>query len=308
MRRITMQPDILSRCVSAAKVMMLSVGSGDGSQQAAIVRSGHHNIVCTFYDSKPLLIEKYPCAEEHVSYLETHCRVLYEINAAALHNKGLGMFDLIFFTFPHTGVPNNQPDSVKSNQDLMRSFLRSASSILKPGGEVQITLKTGSPYDQWHLPSLLQEVCGVSLLETKEFDRSLYPGYAHRLTKGMSGPLKEVNDKGAQVYIFGSSASDDERGQRDSVDVSGKGITILHVPPSPLSDEEVAIGAHAVMDASGSRGLTVLDIRREFHEELRPDTRQLNRVLYRGAANGRFQKLEAPRRATSSKPIWRLEH
>ena len=131
---------------------MLSVGSGDGSQQAAIVRAGHHNIVCSFYDSKSLLFEKYPCAAEHVAYLETYCRVLYEIDATALHTAELGKFDLVFFTFPHTGVPNGQPDSVPSNQNLLRSFLRSASLILEPGGEIQITLKTGSPYNEWRLP------------------------------------------------------------------------------------------------------------------------------------------------------------
>jgi hypothetical protein len=39
---------------------VLSVGSGDGSQQVATLRAGHINLVTTFYDSKAEVLRKYP--------------------------------------------------------------------------------------------------------------------------------------------------------------------------------------------------------------------------------------------------------
>ena len=44
--------DALTATIVAAKRVILSVGSGDGSQQAAIVRSGHHNLVLPFLTAK----------------------------------------------------------------------------------------------------------------------------------------------------------------------------------------------------------------------------------------------------------------
>ena len=54
-----------------AKVNILWVGSGDGSQQAAAVRSGHMNQCATFYDSRAEMIKKYPSALEALKYLES---------------------------------------------------------------------------------------------------------------------------------------------------------------------------------------------------------------------------------------------
>lgn len=309
--------DLLSTCVMAARTRMLSVGSGDASQQASIVQSGHNNIVTTFYDCKTELLRKYPCAAQHVEYLESQADggVKYEIDATKLHTYNLGMFDLIFFTFPHSGVPNSSPDNVPSNQSLLRSFLDSAATMLNPNGEIQITLKTGQPYDQWRLPLLLQETCGLTLVDTRELDKSLFPGYVHRLTQGMDGPLKEVKDKSAKVFIFNSACTDDGTTQAP-IDLTGKHVSVISLPLDPLTDEDAAMGAEAIVrSALGTRaGLNVLDIRREFDEALRPDTRQLNRILYnykRQDGANLFERFEPPRtkgkdKRGSSKPLWRL--
>ena len=44
--------DRLSKIVSMARQLVLSVGSGDGSQQAAIALAGHENLITTFYDTE----------------------------------------------------------------------------------------------------------------------------------------------------------------------------------------------------------------------------------------------------------------
>ena len=74
----------LAACIAAASKRILSVGSGDGSQQAATVRAGHSNLVTTFYDSKAEVLRKYPTATETMAYLESHCKVAYEIDATKL--------------------------------------------------------------------------------------------------------------------------------------------------------------------------------------------------------------------------------
>ena len=104
--------DILTSTIVAAKRVILSVGSGDGSQQAAIVivKSGHFNLVSTFYESEHAVIKKYGSAREHIKLLrDKSSTVLFEVDATNLHSHPQLMkkkFDVIVFTFPHTGVPN----------------------------------------------------------------------------------------------------------------------------------------------------------------------------------------------------------
>ena len=56
----------------------------------------------TFYDSKAEVLRKYPPATETVAYLESHSQVAYKVDATKLQDYELGMFDLIFFTFPQS--------------------------------------------------------------------------------------------------------------------------------------------------------------------------------------------------------------
>ena len=307
----------LAACIAAASKRILSVGSGDGSQQAATVRAGHSNLVTTFYDSKAEVLRKYPPATEAVAYLESHCKVAYEIDATKLQTYNLGMFDLIFFTFPHTGVPNNDPNNVTSNQSLLREFLASATSMLNPQGHIEVTIKSGVPYDQWQLPSLLQRECGLVLSDTQPLDKSLFPGYAHRLTKGMQGSLLEVKDTNAKVYTFKREDDTTSRSAVSDAVLRGTSLSIVFIQQDSLTDKEVDCFARAILRNAGTRTFTVLDIRREFEAEIRPDTRQLNRVLYAGVKRGanasdselstdsEFFMILAPS-GPSSKPRWRL--
>ena len=312
----------LAACIAAASKRILSVGSGDGSQQAATVRAGHSNLVTTFYDSKAEVLRKYPPATKTVAYLESHCQVAYEIDATKLQTYSLGMFDLIFFTFPHTGVPNDDPNNVTSNQSLLREFLASATSMLNPQGHIEVTIKSGVPYDRWQLPSLLQRECGLVLSDTQPLDKSLFPGYAHRLTKGMQGSLRKVKDTNAKVYTFQREGDTTSKSAVSDAVLSGTSmLSIVFIQQDSLTDKEVDCFARAILRNAGTRTFTVLDIRREFEDEIKPDTRQLNRVLYAGvkrpikrranasdselSSDSEFFMMLAPS-GPSSKPRWRL--
>jgi len=60
--------DSLTSTITAARRVILAVGCGDGSQQAAIIRSGHKHVISTFFDSEHLVNEKYLTARENIKY------------------------------------------------------------------------------------------------------------------------------------------------------------------------------------------------------------------------------------------------
>jgi phospholipid N-methyltransferase len=169
--------DTLERCLKFAKKSILSVGSGDGSQQAAILKSGHKNITTTFYDSRDRLLQKYAYAVDTIKFLESDKErpPKFGIDATKIDEYGLGKFDVIMFTFPHTGVPTSSPNNVSSNQHLLRSFLATAAKILKPSGEIQITLKSDEHYKQWQLPLLIEKESNVVFKRTHVMKKSLFP-------------------------------------------------------------------------------------------------------------------------------------
>lgn len=101
--------DALTSTIVAAKRTILSVGSGDGSQQAAIVDSGHHNIISTFFDSEGVVNAKYRTARDNIRLLREKSTVLFGVDATKLHEHSAlsgRKFDVIVFTFPHTGQSN----------------------------------------------------------------------------------------------------------------------------------------------------------------------------------------------------------
>ncbi|KAL3904210.1 MAG: hypothetical protein SGILL_010155, partial [Bacillariaceae sp.] len=142
--------DVLTECLEAVKKDILSVGSGDGSQQAAIVREGLKRLQVTFYDSRSTVLLKYPHAKSSLELLEKECAIppKYQVDATKIDQLyEAASFDLIFFTFPHTGVSNNSAHNVTSNQTLLRGFHKAARNLIKKEGEIQITLKNGQHYD-----------------------------------------------------------------------------------------------------------------------------------------------------------------
>lgn len=286
-----MAADPLTRLLEAADKTILSVGSGDGSQQAAIVARGHRNVTTTFFDSRAALLAKYPqSAPASLRVLEGAARPpLFEVDATNLQSYGLGMFDICIFSFPHTGVPNNDPNNVASNRALLTGFLRSVQHVLKPDGQVQITLKTGEPYDRWELPRLLSDECDLHLTSTHPLDKSQFTGYVHRLTVGATGKMTQVRDKGAKVYSFErrqpANAEPTVAQLPLSTSASVVIVALLHAALS-YAEVETMIGEVLHAARGEAESLSVLDIRRRAAGRCKiacatlPDTRQMNRVLY----------------------------
>ena len=102
------------------------------------------------------------------------------------------LFDYIIFNFPHTGC--GVKDTVKNNA-IHHAFLcnvaEQSKALLRPhpeseggeegirGGELHITLKRGSPYDDWRVAQA-GRAGGLSFKTAVEFFPHLYAGYEHR--------------------------------------------------------------------------------------------------------------------------------
>jgi hypothetical protein len=217
---------------------------------------------------------------------------------------GLGKFDLIMFTFPHTGVPTSSPNNVSSNQHLLRSFLANATKILKPSGEIQITLKSDKHYKQWQLPFLIEKESNVVFKRTHAMKKSLFPGYVHRPTLGTFGRhLTEVLDrKGAKVHVFVSKSTQTEESD-SSEEINVNSVSIVTPNEDTLSDEQVRVESISILDDWQGRAPNILEIRNAFEYAFPPDTRQLNRVLYQLERDGVVKR----HGRSAGKPDWELK-
>lgn len=302
--------DRVGHCLAQASLSILSLGSGDGSQQRGIVERGHVNVMTTFFDSEAEVLAKYPTAQGCIDYLRQHSRhgVLFGIDASKLsaHAAVLGKHDIVMFYFPHTGVPNNNSSNIKSNQTLLRSFLSEAPGVVKASGSIQIAVKTGQPYDDWSLDTLIDQSAGLEMISCSPVQKSQFPGYVHRLTKGAAGVLTSVKDDGAMLYELGAvgapaaEESPSTRLQKMDIDIS-----LLVVAQSTLLDSEVKFRVLQIL--KDSKDATVLDIRRHFDASLLPDTRQLNRILYELLGSKHITKCPPLANGRKSqKPTWKL--
>jgi len=320
------EEDRLTACLKYAATRMLSVGSGDGSQQLAIVQAGHPNLCVSFYDSEKDLLRKYPHAGTILDELKETCKYppVFNIDATKLDQYKQALngapFDLIFFTFPHTGVSNNPPTSIESNQKLLRGFLSTAHHLLTPQGQIQLTLKSGEHYSKWNLQSIIKQVTDLQYEGSGSLRKNLFPGYKHRLTNGMGGKLKEVPDKrGATVYRFRHSSSQ-PKSQTNSSHLTSIDIFAMDTSETETKKrkdiEEAPQGSSCKNDEwirqrildylpnSKPKNPTVLEIRRGAFREGPPPVPQLNRVLYKLNEEKVLRML--PCEGPSKKPRWSL--
>ena len=332
-RNITLQRqemDALTSTIRAAKRVILSVGSGDGSQQSAIVQSGHHNIISTFFDSEQVVTTKYPKSQEHIALLrQQSTAVLFAVDATKLHVhpelKG-HKFDIIVFTFPHTGSSNftagcsgPNPKSIEENKQLIRDFLLSAQTILAHEGEIHITLKTSAPYTRWTFPDFAKYAIESKL--DYNFPAAVFPGYTHRSTKGH---IDIVKNGAAKTFVFGQKKKYDTDDNEEEGEKGGdkeKKIedndVFYHSSPFTLAiqfqvveDVDLESFVTEVLSSFSSKAATktlnALDIRRRFPEAIHPDTRQLNRVLYQMETSKKVKRGPPSKKATNKKPTWIL--
>jgi 25S rRNA (uracil2634-N3)-methyltransferase len=313
--------DALTQTIKAAKRVILSLGSGDGSQQAAIVKSGHRNIVSTFFDTEVNVCSKYGTATGHIAFLRrSHSTVLFEVDATKLHEhpdlRGKE-FDIILFTFPHTGMPNFSPrhsgpshNSIESNKRLIKYFIKSAQHLVTKDGEIVITLKTSAPYDKWSFPDFADYE--VELKSQHLFDAHLFPDYTHRSTK-IHSKGTVVQNGAAKTYVFGRKRRQPGDNMEDKDGDSPAPRDTFHPRHSfklslqftEVTDGNVETFAVEVLSSSQQDNLDALDIRRRLPEAIRPDTRQLNRVLYHMESSGRVTK-GPPNGSSNKKPTWKL--
>jgi hypothetical protein len=300
--------DVLTECLEAVRKDMLSVGSGDGSQQVSMIKAGLKRLQVTFYDSRETVLLKYPNAKDNLDFLHNECEIppRYQVDATKIEKLyNPKSFDLIFFTFPHNGISNNSTMNVSSNQALLQGFLRAASNLVRPEGEIQLTLKNGEHYERWKLPDLLEQEAGLQLSSTHKFDQTMFPGYKHRLTNGTAGSMKVVpHKKGAKVYVFSSKTTYPKKNDSISSNLfHGKLVTVVQLTNQSWTDEELWAETVAVL-----RGFqaprNVLEIRRQLDPS--PETRQLNRVVYAMEKEGIVKRHAPPVSAKSQKPRWYL--
>lgn len=297
---------MLSRIVGVKRARVLTLGSGDGSMPESIVRQGHRNVVATFYDTRAEVVRKYPASRATLQYLEEQLGpegVRFGVDATALDASfDVRAFDLVIFYFPHTGVPNYMPrDSVSSNKMLLEGFLRSVPSVLLPGGEVHIALKTGQPYDQWGLDAIVE---ASTLRQRVEFERdpAQLPGYVHVMTLGLRGQ-RPVQDTGALVHVLEL----DETHFRDCwsplVRMQAK-LTIF--VQCLMYDEDVEAAVLDVLHRHKADGMTSLELQRAVQREPQVEMCQINRVLKK-LSEKRVAEKGSPRPAVKSqKPVWRV--
>ena len=85
----------------------------------------------------------------------------------------------------------------------------------------------------------------------------------------------------------------------------------LSIEFHPMNDEDVENFVSETLKEVvylNRKNLNVLDIRRRFPEAIRPDTRQLNRVLYDMESSGRLKKGPPKKYGSNLKPTWCLVH
>ncbi|PKI78817.1 hypothetical protein CRG98_000777 [Punica granatum] len=72
---------------------------------------------------------------------------------------------------------------IRIHKELVKGFLKSASSMLSYNGQVHITHKTNYPFSAWDIVGLAEEV-GLYLLDEDNFKPWMYPGYVNKRGDG----------------------------------------------------------------------------------------------------------------------------
>ena len=240
--------DVLTSTVQAAKRIILSVGSGDGSQQVSIVQSGHHNLITAFFDSEKTVNSKYKSSRDHIALLRKTSTVLFCVNATKLHQHPDlkdEKFNIILFSFPHTGVPNYihghrgpNPKSIEGNKQLIQEFLSSAQHILATDGQINSTLKTSSPYENWTFPNFAKYE--IEPKSQQDFNSQLFPGYTHQSTKGIGS----VSNGKAKTFIFGKKHKHQADGEEEKGAFDPTSSFTLSIEFTAVSDGDIETIGH----------------------------------------------------------------
>lgn len=187
---------------------------------------------------------------------------------------------------------------------MIRDFLKSSQHILAQDGEIDITLKTSAPYDKWTFPDFAQYE--IEPKYQHNFHAELFPGYVHRSTNRIGNT--RVKNGLAKTYLFSKRRKqrEDESEIAEDETFSVSTPFNLSIQFSPVDDDDVKVFVKEVLALASLRDMKidVLDIRRHLPEAIRPDTRQLNRVLYQMKKSKMLKKLSP--KSCNQKPTWKL--
>mmetsp|Transcript_46634 Transcript_46634/g.149820 ORF Transcript_46634/g.149820 Transcript_46634/m.149820 type:complete len:537 (-) Transcript_46634:44-1654(-) len=292
--KAAMSRDLLATIRSAKALRILEVGSGDGSHPLSFVDDlpDPKNLVVTCYDSRAGAEEKYPgidgpSAAANFQQLEAKgVRLVFEVDATRLAAKDLGKFDVAMFFFPYTGVPTiRKKKCTQSHRSLISGFCKSIKDVMAESGEVHMALKTSDFYSAWNIEELIAS-SGMKKTDEFELNKEEFPEYAHRMTLGSQGSLRQVPDKGAKVYLCEPSETVARTaGVRRICDTS---IRLRITCVDGQTDAEVGAAVVSLLkDVSAPQH--VLEIRSALQS--RHDTRQLNRVLTKLVDGGGVTKI-----------------
>ena len=108
----------------------------------------------------------------------------------------------LVFNFPHTGVSNEHPANVTSNQELLRQLFTAGKTWFGRNTTIAVTLKTGGngPYDSWDLRGVAEQA-GWARTEAFSFpfDTLTSHGYKHETTLKF---VSSVSLWSALTYLF----------------------------------------------------------------------------------------------------------
>eukprot|EP01064_Diplonema_japonicum_P039390 TRINITY_DN9858_c0_g2_i3.p1 TRINITY_DN9858_c0_g2~~TRINITY_DN9858_c0_g2_i3.p1 ORF type:complete len:1820 (+),score=296.27 TRINITY_DN9858_c0_g2_i3:167-5461(+) len=204
------------------KTRVLLVGEGNFSYAASLCAHFGHapNVAATGYDSSTEAL-KLPNADSNISIVKKHgATLLHDVDATRLGDlrERLGDFDSIRWNNPHSGAYPTGAENVTSNQCLLEAFLRSAVTILRPGGEIHIVSSQHS-MKKWRIEEMGQPVVACVKIE-----RHVNPFESYVSQRSRGGALP---DAAHTVKIYTFQRSDDRAaGTRKHANVN------MQMPPA----------------------------------------------------------------------------
>lgn len=88
------------------------------------------------------------------------------------------------------------------NHVLLRCFLRSAAAILRPDGQIAISVIDSPHYDGAFAMAEAARWAGICEPTVHPFDMADHPGYQHVNTQGDEASAVDAGDQ-LQTYVFG---------------------------------------------------------------------------------------------------------
>eukprot|EP01084_Bolivina_argentea_P074248 134721_1 len=191
------------------KSTILILGGGDFSFAASLSQLGYCNIVATTDKDRHCVVTNYENAHNNINIIKRLGNVvIYDIEINQIMKNDYfktlteqNKFNNIIFNFPHCGVPNyNWRKSIPDNRALLRSIFQNTITLLKPDGELHITLQNKPIYNSWDIQKQCNKVHnGYALKKRIDFKPELFFGYVHTATK----TFKPVPSKMSFIWIFG---------------------------------------------------------------------------------------------------------